>query len=236
MNDKAAKPYLLSASLVCANMLDIRRDVISLENAGIDYIHFDVMDGLSVQRYGLHPEMLAAVRSMTAIPVDVHLMVVNPEPYIGIFAEAGASIITVHAEGNHHLHRTLSLIKKKGIRAGIALNPATSLHVLDYILPDVDLILLMAINPGIVGHPLWEGVMKKIEDIRELLGNGNAPLIEIDGGVTFESAPVMIRKGANMLVCGSSTIFKKNESIETKVFELRNVLSSSEPLLMAANV
>lgn len=218
--------YKIAASIVCGNMLSLKDDITALEKAEVEYIHFDVMDGIFVPRYGLHPESLQAITSITKIPVDVHLMVQNPDPYISIFAESGADIIAVHAESCTHLHRTIQLIKEAGVKAGVALNPATPLSVLDYVLDDLDLVMLMAINPGILGHKLIPGMMQKIKDLQEKVGSREDLLIEIDGGVTFESAPEMLKLGANMFVCGTSTIFKPDVALDKKVKEFREVLAA----------
>jgi ribulose-phosphate 3-epimerase len=208
-------------------MLNLKNDITELKKGKIDYIHFDVMDGIFVPRYGLHPEILQEMRTLTKIPVDVHMMVINVEPYIGIFAQAQANIFTFHAESHLHADRTIKLIKKSGMKAGIALNPATPLSVLDYILDDIDLILLMAINPGIVGHKLIPGMMEKIKHLKQKIKNHPNIIIEIDGGVTPESAPLMIENGANMLVCGSSTIFKPPTAINIKIKELHKSIKNS---------
>lgn len=218
------KPYILTASLVCANMLELKEDIKCLEEGGIDWIHFDVMDGQFVPRLGLHPEILQHVKSVTNLPVDVHLMINNPENFLDLFAKSGADVITVHAESTPHLHRVVKLIKNLGKKVGIALNPATPLSVLDYILDDIDLVCLMAINPGILGHKLIPQTMQKIRDLKLKLKDFPHIHVEIDGGVTFESAPEMLKAGADVLVCGSSTIFKSSERVDKKVKELKRVL------------
>lgn len=215
------KKYHLSASLICADFRRLEDDIKELEKGGIDSIHYDVMDGVFVPRFGLYPEILGTVRGLTKLPVDVHCMVVNAEPYIKTFADAGATTITVHAEGNNNLHRTLKLLYDAGVKAGIALNPATPLGVLDYVLGDIDQVMLMAINPGIVGHKLIPQMMEKITDLKKKLVAHPDIQIVIDGGVTFESAPAMIRAGADVLVCGSSTIFRPGEKVSDKIKELR---------------
>lgn len=218
------KKTLLAASLVCANPLDLQSDIKELEKAGIDYIHFDVMDGNFVPRLGLFPEILTSLKKITKIPVDVHLMIANPDNFIPAFIQAGADIVVVHAESTAHLDRSIRLIKNLGAKAGVALNPATPLSVLDYVLDDIDMVMLMAINPGILGHKLIPISMKKIADLKKRLHKHPKILIEIDGGVTFESAKTMVKNGADMLVCGTSTIFKPDQSITTKVKELRKTL------------
>jgi ribulose-phosphate 3-epimerase len=216
--------YTLVASLICADMLHLGDTVKALEAGGIDAIHFDVMDGVFVPRYGLPPEVVAAVRSVSSLPVDVHMMVEDVEPYIDVFAKAGAHRLVAHAEPHRHLHRTIQKIKAAGLEAGVALNPATPLTVLDHVLDDISLVMLMAINPGVVGHPLIPGMLNKISALKAKLGD--RPMeIEIDGGVTPESAPRMIRCGATRLVCGTGTIFRPHEApLEVKIQELKALL------------
>lgn len=221
---KTNTSYKLAASLVCSNMLDLESEIRSLEEGAIDYIHFDVMDGNFVPRLGLHPEMLKAIKSITKIPVDVHLMIDNPDFFIPDFVKAGGDIIVVHAETTKHLHHTIKMIRDMGARAGVALNPGTSLHVLDYILDDIDLVMLMAINPGIVGHKLIPRALDKISELKEKLVNYPNIIIEVDGGVNPESAPEMIKRGANLLVCGTSMIFKPDIEVGKKLKEVRKEL------------
>jgi len=215
------KQNYLSASVICMDFLNLQRDIKALEKAKVDYLHFDVMDGVFVPRYGLFPEMLASITSMTDLPVDVHMMVKNPEPYIEDFAKARAKRFCVHAEGNDHLHRTLSKIRQSGMQAGVALNIATPLSYLDYITTEVDYVMLMAINPGIIGHKVIPGVFNKIQDLEKKL-NGKGIPIMVDGGVNFETSPQMVRAGADILVGGSSIIFRPKEgSIEEMVLKYR---------------
>jgi ribulose-phosphate 3-epimerase len=221
---RPARKYGLAASLVCADMLDLRGVIAKLEKGGADYIHFDVMDNQFVPRFGLHPEMLQALKKITKIPVDVHLMVNDPDKAIEAFAKAGADIIVVHAEATPHLHRVIKLIKNLGVKAGVALNPATSLDALDYVLQDIDMVMLMAINPGIVGHKLIPEMLDKISALKKKLAKYPKMLIEIDGGVTLESAPEMVKRGANLLVCGTGTIFKPAGDVDMKLKELRKVI------------
>ena len=219
-----ASAPLLSASLICADILNLQKEVGLLEQGRSDFLHCDVMDGVFVPRYGLHPEFLQAVHALTSVPVDVHLMVHNAEPYIPVFAEVGAEIITVHVEGNLHLERTLGLIRKCGKKVGVALNAATKLDVLDYVLDEVDWVLIMGINPGILGDRLWPFAVRKIAELRMKLADRTRPKIQVDGGVTFESAPQMIRAGADMLVCGSATIFRRDGKTNEWLHQLRQTL------------
>lgn len=202
-----AKHFEISASLVCANFYDLKNQIDDINESGVDYLHFDVMDGVFVPRYGLFPEVLAQIKDHVKVPVDVHMMVVNPEPYIDIFAKSGADIFYVQAEGNNNLHRTILKIKNAGMKPGVVLNIATAAEVLDYILDDISYIMLMGINPGILGHKIIPAIYQKIRDVKKKIGTRNIKIL-IDGGVTPDTAAEMIRCGADILVCGSSTIFK----------------------------
>jgi ribulose-phosphate 3-epimerase len=202
--------------------LDIRKDLKELVDSNVDFLHFDVMDGLFVPRYGLYPEILKEIKTEVAqtgkyIPVDAHMMVANPEDYIDTFATAGADYYNVHYEACPNLHRTIKKIKDSGMKAGVALNYHTSPEVLHYLLPDIDMIVLMAINPGIVGHKIIPGIYQKILDTRIMFRDAGFKdiLIQIDGGVTFESANKMMNNGADILVCGTGTIFRKHEDTIT---------------------
>lgn len=221
------KPYYLSASIICSDMLELKKDLSLLEKGDIDFVHFDVMDGIFVPRYGVYPEILESVKKVTKKPMDVHMMVQDPELYIPTFIKAGADIIAVPAETCPHLHRTIQLIKKNGAKAGVALNPATPLNVLDYIIDDIDMVVLMAINPGIVGHKIISNIYEKISKMRDLVSNRSDFLIQIDGGVNFKSGPKMIMSGANVLVCGASTIFQQGKPIDKKIKDFRKVLNTA---------
>lgn len=221
-----ARPYQLSASLICGSPTALGEDIKSLEKGGINALHFDVMDGMFVPRFGLYPELLASVKKLTALPVDVHLMIEHPENFVKAFVDAGADIVVVHAESTKHLHRVIRIIKDSGCRAGVALNPGTPLSAIDYVLGDIDLVMLMVINPGIVGHKLIPSMMQKIADTREKLADYPHIKIEIDGGVSPESAAKMVEAGADMLVCGTSCIFKKGEDLTKTVREFRSYIDA----------
>jgi ribulose-phosphate 3-epimerase len=219
------RQYKISASLICANILRLEEEIDRIVESGCDYIHFDIMDGVYVPRFGMYPEILSAVRKKTSLPIDVHFMTIDAEKYVNLFVDAGASLITVHPEACTHIHRTLQVIKKAGAQTGVCLNYGTPLSVLDYILDDINLVLIMAINPGIVGHPLIPKAIEKIADLRTKIDEQNKNIIiEVDGGVTFESAPKMLAAGAELLVCGSSTIFKPDAPVNIKVQEFRTHL------------
>ncbi len=222
-----SKKIILAASMICDNFVDLKKTLGQFKSGHIDYIHFDVMDGIFVPRFGLYPELLKTIKSLTSIPVEVHLMVQNPEPYMGVFANAGAGIISIHAEGNLHLSRSIQMIHKLGVKAGIVLNPATPINILDYVIDDIDLVMIMAINPGIVGHKLIPKTYDKLKDLKVKLTSRENVMVEVDGGVTFESAPKMIEAGANMLVCGTSSIFNQEKSLGVMSTNLRKTILKS---------
>lgn len=219
------KKYYLSASLICANHLEFGKEVKRLERGKIDYIHFDMMDGNFVPRYGLYPELISSIKKVSKLPIDVHMMTDEPIRYVKAIADAGADIIAVHAESCKHLHYTLKNIKENGVRTGVVLNYATPLNVLDYIMEDIDIVELMAINPGIVGHKVIPGIYKKISDLKEkIIASGKKILIEIDGGVNPDTAAEMINAGADILVCGTSAIFKPDIAVNIKINEFRKII------------
>lgn len=221
------KKYLLSASLVCADMLNLWDQVRKLEAAQIDYIHIDVMDWHFVPRFWLIPEIIKQVRSITNVPMDVHMMTNNPEPYIQSFVDAWVQIIAVHVEDNPNLHRTIKMIKDSWVMAWVVLNLATPLNVLDYILDDIWFIMLMGINPWVVWHKIIPKIFDKIKDLKEKTKNYPDMLIEIDWWVTPESLPEMIKCWANMFVCWSSTIFKPADLVKEKTIELRKIVDDA---------
>ncbi len=202
--------YAITASLICADPLNLESAIQDIIGAQIDMIHFDVMDGICVPRFGLYPEILSYLRKLTDLPVDVHMMVENPELYIETYAKAGADIFYVHVENNRNLHRTLKLIKESGMRPGVVWNMATPVYALDYILATIDYIMLMAINPGIVGHGIIDTIYTKISDVKHRIGDRDINIV-IDGGVSPESSAKLIDAGADILVCGSSTLFRPQQ-------------------------
>lgn len=218
----------IAASLICADPLDLNKDLEQLIESKVDFIHFDVMDGSFVPRYGLYPEILSALRKKTDIPVDVHMMVENPEDFINDFKLAGADYYCFHIEATKHAHRVIKKIELSGMKAGVALNPATPISDLKYIISDIKMVVLMAINPGIVGHKLIPNMIDKIRDLRAFANEaGNHDLlIEIDGGVTPESAQSMLDAGADLLVCGTGTIFRPQEdTVYNKIQDFRKQIN-----------
>jgi ribulose-phosphate 3-epimerase len=210
--------------LACADFLHLERDVQALDAAGVDYIHIDVMDGRFVPNLALSPDIMRTVRRATQTPMDVHLMIVEPERYLETFVQAGADVLVVHQEATVHLQRTLARIRSLGAHAGVALNPATSLHTLEYVMGDIDLLLIMTVNPGYVGQELVPATLRKIADARAMFERrGLAVDIQVDGNVSFARAPDMIRAGANYLVGGTSSVFAKGVTISEGVSRLRCV-------------
>jgi ribulose-phosphate 3-epimerase len=219
----------IAASLICADPLNLMGDLNQLIDSKVDFIHFDVMDGSFVPRYGLYPEILTSLRKKTQIPVDVHMMVDNPEDYIQDFKIAGADYYCFHLEASKHAHRIIKKIEIAGMKPGIALNPATPVSDLKYVILDIKMVVLMAINPGIVGHKLIPSMIEKIRDLRAFaieMGNKDL-LIEVDGGVTPESAQLMLDAGADLLVCGTGTIFRPQEdTLKNKILEFRKMVNN----------
>ena len=194
----------VAPSLLAADYLRIGADIRRMAEAGADYLHFDVMDGSFVPNISFGPE-LARQAATCGLPVDAHLMIVNPEKYIDAFAEAGARIITVHAAAATHLHRLLQQIRDAGCLAGVALNPATSPECLRYVLGDFDLALVMTVNPGYGGQKLIPACYGKVTEVRGMLDSaGVNAIVEVDGGVNLETAPRLVAAGADMLVAGSA--------------------------------
>ena len=220
----------IAASLICADPLNLEKEVNELIQSKVELIHFDVMDGSFVPRYGLYPEILRAIKSKDHCPqVDVHIMSDNPEDFIEIFATYGADYFNFHIEATKHPHRVIKKIINSGMKPGIALNPNTSVDSLKWMIQDIEMVVLMTINPGIVGHKFIPEMLNKIIELRDFANqNGNNELIiEIDGGVTPENTKGLIKAGANALVCGNGTIFRPHEdTIINKVNQLRKILSN----------
>ena len=197
--------HLIAPSILSADFSRLGEEIAAVEAAGADWIHIDVMDGRFVPNITIGPAVVASLRKVTRLPFDVHLMIENPERYIDDFASAGADGITVHAEATVHLHRTVALIRERGIRAGVSLNPATPLSALEAILPDTDLLLVMTVNPGFGGQKFIERSLPRIAAAREMI-RSLAPevLLEVDGGVSLKNIRTIADAGAQVLVAGSA--------------------------------
>ena len=195
----------IAPSILSADFSALLEDVRQAEAGGAEYLHIDVMDGHFVPNITIGPLVVKALRPHCGMCFDVHLMIENPDSYIEQFIEAGADLVTVHAEGVRHLHRTITLIRAKGAKAGVALNPATCPDVLEYVLPLADLILLMTVNPGFGGQAFIPEVLPKIRAVREMLtAKGLNPEIQVDGGINAATAEAVVRAGANVLVAGAA--------------------------------
>ncbi|GGB56943.1 ribulose-phosphate 3-epimerase [Fictibacillus barbaricus] len=201
----------IAPSILSADFSKLGEEIKAVEAAGADYIHVDVMDGHFVPNITIGPLVVQSIRPVTKLPLDVHLMIENPDQYIEAFAKAGADIITVHVEATRHLHRTIQLIKKQGVKAGVVINPATPVDSIKHIINDIDLVLLMTVNPGFGGQSFIEGVVPKIREVADLVKTHGLDVeIEVDGGVNPETAPLCIEAGANVLVAGSAIYGKKD--------------------------
>ena len=218
----------IAPSILSADFARLGEEVQAVEAAGADYIHIDVMDGRFVPNITIGPLVVEAVRKVTPLPLDVHLMIAEPDRYIADFANAGADIIVVHAEATNHLHRTVQLIKSFGKRAGVSLNPATSLHALDHILEDLDLVLLMTVNPGFGGQSFIEACIPKIQALRGILDKkGLDTELEVDGGVKTSNIDRIAHAGADVFVAGSA-VFGSDDYTAT-ISELKR--RTKEPIL-----
>lgn len=208
----------IAPSILSANFAKLGEEVKDVEVNGADYIHVDVMDGHFVPNMTIGPLVVEAIRPVTHLPLDVHLMIENPDNYIPSFAKAGADIISVHVEACPHLHRTIHHIKDLGIKAGVVLNPATPVSMIEPIIDDVDLVLLMTVNPGFGGQAFIPAVLSKIQEVYQIVKERNLTIdIEVDGGVNEVTAKQCIDAGANVLVAGSAIYNKtdRKKAIET---------------------
>jgi ribulose-phosphate 3-epimerase len=195
----------IAPSILSADFSRLGEEIKAIEAGGADYVHIDVMDGRFVPNITIGPLIVEAVRRVTTLPLDVHLMIAEPDRYIDSFAKAGADIIVVHAEATNHLHRTVQLIKSLGKKAGVSLNPATPLHLLDYVLEDLDLVLLMTVNPGFGGQSFIEGCIPKIQALRAIMDRrGSEAELEVDGGVKTDNIARIAHAGADVFVAGSA--------------------------------
>ncbi len=195
----------IAPSILSADFARLGDEIKAIEAGGADYVHIDVMDGQFVPNITIGPLIVEAARRVTTLPLDVHLMIVDPDRYIPDFAKAGSDIIVVHAEATNHLHRTVQLIKSLGKKAGVSLNPATPLNVLDHVLEDLDLVLLMTVNPGFGGQSFIEACIPKIQTLRATMDRrGIEAELEVDGGVKTDNIARIAHAGADVFVAGSA--------------------------------
>ncbi len=214
----------IAPSLLSADFANFAQAARSAREAGAEFLHFDVMDGVFVPNITFGPQTVQALRHHSDAIFDVHLMIVQPERYIEQFAQAGADIITVHAEACVHLQRTLTQIRECGVQAGVALNPATPLSAIEYVIPDIDLLLVMTVNPGFGGQQFIPEMLKKIARVRAMLDEaGSEAWLEVDGGINGTTTPLVVRAGARVLVAGSS-VFGHPDGVRAGVEELRQAV------------
>lgn len=217
----------IAPSILSADFIRLGEEVKAVEKAGADYIHIDVMDGHFVPNITIGPLIVKAVRRVTKLPLDVHLMISDPDSFIDEFSEAGADIITVHAETVNHLNRTIQHIRGKGVRSGVSLNPATTLDCLEYVLDDLDVVLLMTVNPGFEGQEFIPEVIPKIKRLREEINKRDLDVeIEVDGGIGPENIGRVSSAGANVFVAGSA-IFYSDDYAKT-IRLMREAISAAD--------
>ncbi len=205
----------IAPSILASNFAKLNDEVISIDNAGADFIHLDIMDGHFVPNLTFGPPIIKSLRSLTKLPFDVHLMVSNPDTLLDEYVNAGANIITVHVEACNHLARTLHYIKSKGCKAGVAINPHTDIQFIENVIEDLDLILIMTVNPGFGGQKFIKSMVKKISLVKEIISSRDI-FLEVDGGITKENSKEVIDAGANVLVAGTS-VFKINQKTTYKM-------------------
>jgi len=196
---------MIAPSILSADFARLGHEIKAIEKGGADWVHVDVMDGHFVPNITIGPMVVESVRNITRLPLDVHLMIQDPDKYIVQFSKAGADILTVHVEASPHLHRTIQFIKDQGCKAGVSLNPATSLSTIHYILSEVDMVLLMTVNPGFGGQKIIPSVLPKIRRLRELIvDRGIEVEIEVDGGINLNNIGEVAKAGGNIFVAGSA--------------------------------
>ena len=209
------KKHLIAPSVLAADFSNLQRDIEMINKSEADWFHIDIMDGVFVPNISFGMPVLRDIKKHAKKTLDVHLMIVNPDQYIETFASLGADILTVHYEACTHMHRTVQAIKSTGMKAGIALNPHSSVNLLKDIIKDIDLVCLMSVNPGFGGQSFIENTYNKIKELKELIQSSESSCqIEIDGGVTNKNAKKLVEAGANILVAGSY-VFKSNNPAET---------------------
>lgn len=222
MSVTAPPPIRIAPSILSADFARLGEEVSAIEAAGADWVHVDVMDGHFVPNLTIGPAVVKALRPHSVLPFDVHLMISPVDAFLDAFAEAGADIITVHPEAGPHVHRTVQRIKALGKMAGISLNPATPAKMLDYLIDDIDLVLVMSVNPGFGGQSFITSQLKKIEAVRKMIDKtGRDIRLEVDGGIDAATAPLAIAAGADVLVAGTATFRGGRDHYAANIAALR---------------
>lgn len=207
--------HLVAPSMLSADFTRLEQDIQMINQSEADWFHLDVMDGVFVPNISFGMPVIKAIKKIATKPLDVHLMIVEPQRYIKAFKEVGADILTIHLEASTHLHRSIQEIKAEGMQAGVVLNPHTSVALLEDIITDLDVVLLMSVNPGFGGQRFIEQTFRKIEKLKKLIiDTGSRALIEVDGGVTLDNKAALLSAGADVLVAGN-TVFKSGNPTET---------------------
>jgi len=215
------KRFKLSASIICGNLLEIGKEIKLLEKGGIDSIHFDVMDGNFVPRFGFPPEIVKSIKSISRLPISVHMMVSDPISYAKIFSDAGADSLVIHIESMRNVPYLIKTLKSLNVKIGLALKIETPLNRLDEVLNKVDIILLMAIKPGILAQKFNEQIFNKVQALREKIKKFSNIDIEVDGGINVEIGSSLVNLGVNILDCGTSSIYKNENNLDVQVREFR---------------
>jgi ribulose-phosphate 3-epimerase len=214
--------HKIAPSVLSADFANIQRDVEMINKSEADWFHIDIMDGVFVPNISFGFPVMSAIKEHAKKPLDVHLMIVDPDRYISEFKKAGADVLTVHYEACTHLHRTIQAIKAEGMKAGVALNPHTPVHLLKDVLPDLDLVCIMSVNPGFGGQKFIRNTFNKVKELKALILEVESDtLIEIDGGVGTDNAKLLVECGADVLVAGSS-VFKSSHPLKT-IIQLKNL-------------
>jgi ribulose-phosphate 3-epimerase len=217
-----ARPLRIAPSILASDFARLGEEVLAVEAAGADLVHVDVMDGRFVPNLTVGPAVVAALRAVTKLPIDVHLMIVEPERYVEDFARAGADLISVHLEASPHLHRTVQHIRALGKKASVAVNPHSPLDGLDVVLPELAMVLLMTVNPGFGGQHFIEAVVPKIRALRAAIERRGLDVdIEVDGGIGPETVATVVEAGANVLVAGSSVFHAPGHDYRSAIAALR---------------